>query len=128
MLRDIQKQCNVKIFKEISGLIKELEMSNTCPDKWVILEFTSEKYGKFRKILSSWFGGYLDGDSWKLSSLILKINEKGNYYEIVTESSIYECYKNLYGMSTYTYGVYNNLLDAAKKNSITLVVIEECLI
>lgn len=92
-------------------------MSNTCPDKWVILEFTSEKYGNFRKILSSWFGGYLNGDSWKLSSSIVRITEKDTYYEIVTENSVYLCYKDLYGMSTYTYGVYNNLLDAAKNNN-----------
>lgn len=100
-------------------------MSNTCPDKWVILEFLSEKHGTFKKILSSWFGGYLAGDSWKLSSPIISITEKDTFYEIVTESSVYVCYKNLYGMNTYTYGVYNNILDAAKTKNIQISLIDE---
>lgn len=100
-------------------------MSNTCPDKWVIVEFTSEKHGTFKKILSSWFGGYLGGDSWNLSSPICKINEKDTYFEILTESSTYICYKNSYGMTSYTYRVYNNILDAAKTKNTTLTLIDE---
>ncbi|MCF6458985.1 hypothetical protein [Pseudoalteromonas sp. MMG024] len=37
------------------------------PHGWVILKFTNE-YDVFFKIFASWRGGYLDGDSWRLSS------------------------------------------------------------
>ena len=37
------------------------------PHGWVILKFTNED-DVFFKIFASWRGGYLDGDSWRLSS------------------------------------------------------------
>lgn len=37
------------------------------PHGWVILKFTQERE-VFFKIFASWRGGYLDGDSWRLSS------------------------------------------------------------
>lgn len=37
------------------------------PHGWVILKFTN-KGDVFFKIFASWRGGYLDGDSWRLSS------------------------------------------------------------
>ena len=100
-------------------------MSKKCPDKWVILEFTSEKHGTFKKILSSWFGGYLGGDSWNLSSPIINFDTKDSYYEIKTESSIYVCHKNNYGMSSYTSSVYERILESAKSKNISLTIIKE---
>ena len=41
------------------------------PDKWVVLEVTTPD-GTYKKILSSWYGGFADGDSWRLSSNIDK--------------------------------------------------------
>ena len=37
------------------------------PQGWVILKFSTPT-DTFYKIFSSWRGGYLDGDSWRLSS------------------------------------------------------------
>lgn len=37
------------------------------PQGWVILKFSAPT-DTFYKIFSSWRGGYLDGDSWRLSS------------------------------------------------------------
>lgn len=100
-------------------------MSIKHPDRWVLLEFISETHGTFRKILSSWYGGYLSGDSWNVSSPIVNFNEKDNFYEIETESSIYVCHKNSYGMSSYTGSVYETMLESAKSKNVNLVLIKE---
>ena len=49
------------------------------PNRWVILSFTDEKETWY-KVFGSWSGGYLDGDSWRLSSGLDKIEEEGDYY------------------------------------------------
>ena len=100
-------------------------MKNKCPDKWVILNVVNEEGFSFRKILSSWYGGYLSGDSWNLSSPIIEFNDKDTYFEIKTESSAYICYKNSYGMSSYTNGIYLTMLESTKSKSITLTLVKE---
>ena len=64
---------------------------NITPDSWVILEFTTDT-GVIRKILSGWKGGYLNGDSWRLSSSIVNETEMKHYNEYETDSgSTYKC-------------------------------------
>lgn len=43
------------------------------PDSWIIIKITPHKavHEAHYRILCSWSGGYLDGDSWKLSSGIV---------------------------------------------------------
>ena len=59
------------------------------PDRWVMLEINSEKYGKIRKILASFYGGFAQGDSWKLSSGNTSVIDKGDFYEFPQESGTY---------------------------------------
>ncbi len=100
-------------------------MSIKHPDRWVLLKFVSKKHGTLKKILSSWYGGYLGSDSWNLSSPIINSNEKDTYYELKTESSLYICHKNSYGMSSYTGSVYETMLDFAKSENVNLSIIKE---
>jgi hypothetical protein len=87
-------------------------MSDYHPDKWVLVEINSIEHGKITKVLASWFGGYLGSDSWKLSSGVDKITETDDGYEFHnTSGSIYACYKESYGMSSYTAMVYSTLVD-----------------
>ena len=42
-------------------------MSDYTPDRWVIVEINSPEHGKIRKVLGSWYGGYLGSDSWRMN-------------------------------------------------------------
>jgi hypothetical protein len=58
------------------------------------------------KILASWGGSYLNGQSWKLNSGVTKIEEDGQCYLFHGSSgSVYRCHKQMYGMTSYTHGV-----------------------
>lgn len=78
-----------------------------CPDKWVMLKFATGGQTTY-KILASWFGGYLGGDSWQLNSGCTRIEEDGDWYIFHGYSgSAYRCNKHAYGMSSYTSGIYS---------------------
>lgn len=77
------------------------------PDRWVIVEFTSEEYGAIRKVFAGWYGGFGGSDSWKLSSGITSEKLNDGCYHFVNESgSVYKCYDNAYGMSGYMSGIF----------------------
>lgn len=96
---------------------------NYTPDAWVIVEVNS-KYGKHRKVLGSWYGGYLGPDSYRFSSGITKIIDRGGHYEIKNESgSVYKCYKNAEGMSAFTSDVYTNYKKNLKNQKLGTIKI-----
>ena len=100
-------------------------MKTYNPDKWVMLEISNSE-GKFRKILASWYGGYLNGDSWRVSSSIIQTSIKNSKYEFFTESdSVYVCDKRDYGMSTYTSAIISRLVDVSKENNISIEIVDE---
>jgi hypothetical protein len=69
-------------------------MSRHNPDRWVIVGD-----GENFKVLGGWSGGYLDGDSWRLSSGLERIEEDGDYYLMHNYSgSVYKCHKEGEGM------------------------------
>jgi hypothetical protein len=91
-------------------------MSNYYPDKWVLVEIDSTKHGKITKVLASWYGGYMNGDSWKLSSGVNKITKTDSGYEFLNDSgSVYFCHKEGYGMSGYTHSIYANFVEQIKE-------------
>lgn len=94
------------------------------PDKWVILKMPN---GTGYKVFTTWGGGYLDGDRWRLNSGIKSIESKGDYYLIKGLSgSCYKCHKKGYGiMSSYGHSVLNSLIDKAKLSGVTIEVIDE---
>ena len=64
-------------------------MSVHNPDRWVIVGD-----GENFKVLGGWSGGYLDGDSWRLSSGLPRIEEDGDYHLMHNYSgSVYKCHK-----------------------------------
>jgi len=105
------------LFLEIGKIIDEtMQMppeSGITPDSWVIIEINHE--GKqFQKILSGWSGGYLDGNSWRLSSPIREINIDINkdYITVDTDSgSQYTLYKSYQGLRMSNAGIYNQLKE-----------------
>ena len=84
---------------------------NITPDRWVILEYDTDE-GKLRKVLSAWKGGYLNGDSWRISSPIVSTTEMKHYNEYTTESgSTYKCLHANEGLSQVT----RDLLERIRK-------------
>jgi hypothetical protein len=69
--------------------------SDYTPDCWKIVELTNTATGESHKrILCSWYGGYLDGGSWKLSSGNMSVEDHGEYYIVPQHSgSVYQLYK-----------------------------------
>lgn len=79
------------------------------PDVWVLVEFSGTKVPKiYQRVLAGWYGGYLGGDSWKLSSGVADVVEHSTHYDIYNESgSVYRCYKTCEQLSNYTQNIYN---------------------
>lgn len=79
-------------------------MNTYTPDLWCVLKTTNaSKTDTAYKILGSWYGGYLNGDSWKLSSGTMLAKLDGEYISLVQYSgSTYRVHKNNYGTSGYT--------------------------
>lgn len=107
-------------------------MSNYYPDKFVVVKLTVPEFGSVYKVLASWYGGYIGSDSWKLSSGITKITNTDAGYEFLNHSgSTYFCSKQTYGMSSYTFGVYNNfvkqLKEEAPEGSLIELICEEAI-
>ncbi len=79
------------------------------PDSWIIVEIKHEGES-IRKVLGGWSGGYLDGDSWRLSSGITNVEDCQDHYKIDNESgSTYYCNKESQRISMIIQGTLNNL-------------------
>jgi hypothetical protein len=93
-------------------------MSAYTPDRWVIVEINSKEHGKIRKVLGSWYGGFGGSDSWRMNSGIEEVIDQGKYYDVVGYSgSIYKCYKNSEGMSSYTNMIFNQYKKDLEDNN-----------
>lgn len=85
-------------------------MSEYNPDAWVVVELSGTDVPKtYHRILAGWYGGYLNGDSWKMNSGITKIVKHENYYEVHGDSgSVYNCPKQAERFSSYMMSVFSN--------------------
>jgi hypothetical protein len=89
------------------------------PDKWIIVKVPGGA-----KVLGSWSGGYLDGDSWQLSSGLERIEEDGDYYLMHNVSgSIYKCHKKMEGMHNLAASILKQLQDM--DDSVKTITVEE---
>jgi len=85
------------------------------PDRWTLITIGYSPSESITKILSGWVGGYLDGGSWRLSSGVTEVEDKGDHYLIHNHSgSIYTCYKSREGMSGMSSSVFNKWQSDAK--------------
>lgn len=93
-------------------------MSEYNPDKWVIVKF-KDKTDTWYKVLGSWYGGYLNGDSWRMSSGLERIEEDGDNYKMHNASgSVYICHKNMEGMHLTSHGIFETMVKQAKEQDV----------
>ena len=69
---------------------------NTIPGKWCLVRIDNDLI----KVMATWSGGYLGGDSWKMNSGIEKVKSTEDFFLITgCSGSVYECRKIAYGIS-----------------------------
>lgn len=85
-------------------------MSDYSPDCWIIVEISGTSIPKtHRRILAGWYGDFLQGDSWKLSSGIESVTERLEHWEVAnTSGSIYMLHKNNEGFSRLTQAIFES--------------------
>jgi hypothetical protein len=87
----------------------------TTPDRWVVLKIFSSSDGTFYKVLGSWYGGYLYGNSWRMNSGIQRVEKTEDAFLFYGFSgSCYECRINDYGMHLESSGVVNQMQKERK--------------
>ena len=91
-------------------------MSEYTPDNWIIVELTSDDES-IQKVIGGWSGGYLDGDSWRISSVVEKIEVDGDFVLITNYSgSLYKCHKSRQGTSIAMMPVLSQLEEASEND------------
>lgn len=95
-------------------------MSNReyVPDRWVVVRIKPPGEEEWFRVFGGWYGGFTQGDSWKLSSGIVKAIDHPDHYEVHnTSGSIYKCWKGTLddgsrggdlGMSAYMMSIYQH--------------------
>lgn len=86
------------------------------PDVWVLVKIKAPDKDAYHRILAGWYGGYLSGDSWKMSSGVVKVVDKGTFFEVYNESgSVYNCHKESERLSGYTTSIFRHYEKETKE-------------
>lgn len=100
-------------------------MNEYNPDSWVIVKISQPDLPAVYKVLAGWSGGYLDGDSWRMNSGIVKVEKNGDYFDFTGDSgSVYKCHKNGNEMRMSMAGVWNQMHNAFP-DQVELVSVDE---
>ena len=103
-------------------------MGDYTPDNWVVIKFTQQVksgntgYGRtekvFYKVLGGWSGGYLDGDSWRLNSGIVDVEETTDSFIFIGGSgSRYICDKTQECLRMNTAGIWKQMQEASEASA-----------
>jgi hypothetical protein len=78
------------------------------------------------KVFACWYGGYLNGDSWKMNSGITKVTKEEDCYLFKGYSgSVYKCHKDIYGFNMYGHGVLYNIINKSKEAGVNVEILPE---
>lgn len=99
----------------------------TRPDRWVIIKITNEGKDPIYKVYGSWIGGYVDGDTWKLNSGIVKVEKEGDLYKFFGASgSCYYCSEGAYGTGTsWTTAVLVGIIEKGNMTDSKITILPE---
>jgi hypothetical protein len=87
------------------------------PDLWCILKIDGND--PHYRVFGSFYGGYLHGDSWRMNSGIVRVEEEDGCYLFYGQSgSCYVCSKAGYGASNFGYGVIEKYTSKSDKITI----------
>jgi hypothetical protein len=97
------------------------------PDVWRLIEVQAPNAKAYQKILAGWYGGYAGSDSWQISSGVVDIIDKGDYWEVTNESgSVYNCGKTVERFSGYTQSIFSSFLKdiEALNNGSSMILLD----
>lgn len=95
-------------------------MTVYVPDVWKLVKFTKD--GTY-KVLAGWKGGYTVGDSWRLSSHTIKIEEQAGYYVFHQHSgSVYMCSKTREGYTMLSKSVFTALAANLEEANVVMAM------
>ena len=96
------------------------------PDKWAVVKIEGGEFTLTYKVFACWYGGYLNGDSWKMNSGITKVTKEEDCYLFEGYSgSVYKCHKDTYGFNMYGHGVLNNIINKSKEAGVNVEIMPE---
>jgi len=101
-------------------------MNEYTPDKWLVVKIEGKEYPLTYKVFACWYGGYLNGDSWKLNSGITKAIKEENWYLFEGYSgSVYSCSEKRYGATIYGHGILHDIIEKSKEAGINIEIMPE---
>ncbi len=95
-------------------------MKEYFPDRWVILKINTATE-IFYKVFASWHGGFTQGESWKFSSKIEEVEDRGTHFYVKMNSgSAYSLFAGeaAYSTSGFTEGVLQHTLEKYPQASV----------
>jgi hypothetical protein len=96
------------------------------PDKWLVVKIEGEKFPLTYKVFACWYGGYSNGDSWKLNSGITKVIKEDDCYLFEGYSgSVYSCGEKRYGATIYGHGVLQDIINKSKEAGVNVEIMPE---
>jgi hypothetical protein len=80
------------------------------PDNWVVIKLTGDD--PHYRVLAGWSGGYTTGDSWRMNSGIIGVEQTEHLYRFYGSSgSCYKCSKNSYCLRVNNAHIWAQLQD-----------------
>lgn len=84
------------------------------PDKFVVVSAIKDG-ARTKFVLSGFYGGYLNGDSWRLSRDVVEIEDQEDCWIMKTRTgSVYQLYKGRYGTTGMTAPILADMLEKSK--------------
>lgn len=86
------------------------------PERWMILKIIEANNNTHYRVFASWGGSYLSGQSWKMNSGIVSVDEDDIYlYFKGSSGSVYACRKtNTYGAFSFALMTLHNMIEEAR--------------
>jgi hypothetical protein len=101
-------------------------MTTYTPEKWLVIKIEGKEFPLHYKVFACWYGGFLNGDSWKLNSGITKVTKDGEFYHFEGHSgSVYKCHEKTYGANNYGSSVLANIIEKSKELGTTVEILPE---
>jgi|GEM_PF-1122445 hypothetical protein len=100
------------------------------PDNWLGLHLKKDNID-IVKLFSTFYGGYLDGDSWRLNSGCKNIKKypdnKDKFLITGYSGTQYNIFKKNIGTSSYTSTILNEIIEKSKSENIEVFIIDDIL-